>query len=211
MFPAVLRRADPDLRFVSYDVEHGESPERIDACDGYVITGSRQSVYDDLPWIRALEELTVRLVESRTKLVAVCFGHQLVAHALGGRTAPAERGWTTGVQRCRIDTPFPWAGSTASEVRLIHSHKDQVLELPTGAERIGGNEACPNAFYRIDRHVMSCQGHPEFSNAYARALYQARRETLGEAEYARADASLVEATDRLEVARWISSFLRDRA
>lgn len=208
MFPETLRQADPRLEFAAWDVERQEYPDDVDACDGYLITGSRHSVYDPLPWIRPLEDFVRRLHERRKKLLAVCFGHQLVARALGGRAEPAERGWTVGVQRAEIREPYPWAPHDRRATRLIHSHKDQVTELPDGAELVGGNDACPIGLYRIGDHVMSVQAHPEFSPEYARALYETRRQTFGEELYTRAVRSLDDGTDRIEFAAWISSFYR---
>lgn len=208
MFPETLRHADPDLEFAAWDVERQEYPDEVDTCDGYLITGSRHSVYDPLPWIPPLEDFVRRLHERRKKLLAVCFGHQLVARALGGRTEPADRGWTIGVQRAEIQVPYPWAPHDRCTTRLIHSHKDQVTRLPEGAELVGGNDACPIGLYRIGDHIMSVQAHPEFSPEYARALYEARREAFGEELYARAVRSLDGGTDRIEFAAWISAFYR---
>lgn len=212
MFPDILRQAEDGaedgLEFVSYDVEHGVYPDSPDECDGYLITGSRHSVYDPLPWIPPLEDFVRELDARRTKLIAVCFGHQLVARALGGRTEPATRGWTVGVQEARLSEPYPWASPGANATRLIHSHKDQVTELPRGAELVGGNDACPVGFYRIGSHVMSVQAHPEFSPEYARALYDTRRETFGDELYREALDSLEGGTSRLEFARWMARFYR---
>ena len=207
MFPALLREADPSLSFAFFDVEKGEYPGTVDACDAYLITGSRHSTYDPLPWIPPLEDFVRRLDSERRKLIGVCFGHQLVARALGGRTGPATHGWTTGVQTARIEHPFPWAEEPSGEIRLIHCHKDQVLELPTEAEHVGGNELCPHAFFRIGNHVMTVQAHPEFLPEYARALYETRRETFGEETYQRAVESLEIGTDRPSFARSMASFL----
>lgn len=208
MFPDLLRQADPDLKFAPFDVEREQYPDAIEDCDGYLITGSRHSVYDPLPWIAPLEDFVRRLHEQRTRLVAVCFGHQLVARALGGRTEPAKRGWTTGVRRSQIDQPYPWAASGPREMRLIHSHKDQVTQLPEGAERVGGNDAVPLGLYRIGDHVMSVQAHPEFTPEYARALYGVRREAFGDEVYHEAVGSLDEGTDNAEFGAWMASFYR---
>lgn len=208
MFPETLGAADPGLDFAGYDVESQQYPASIDECDGYLITGSRHSVYDPLPWIPPLESFVRELHAREKKLLAVCFGHQLVARALGGEAGPAERGWTIGVQHTRIDTPFPWTSDRATSTRLIHSHKDQVSALPPEAEHVGGNDACPSGLYRIGTHVMSVQAHPEFSPEYARALYQVRRDTFGEPLYRAAVQSLDEGTDRLAFSGWISSFFR---
>ncbi len=208
MFSRLLVEADQALDFAEWDVENDGVPSNPGECDGWLITGSRRSAYDDLPWIGRLGGFVREVVEARQPLFAVCFGHQLVAHVLGGRTEKSPAGWTVGTQRHAIDRPFPWVHDGPREVRLLHSHQDQVVRLPAGAERVGGSEACPLGFYRIDDHVMSCQGHPEFSTDYARALYTERRGAIGEEAWRRAQDSLIEPNDRLEVARWASAFFR---
>jgi GMP synthase-like glutamine amidotransferase len=208
MFQRVLSAADPSLTYQTYDVEHGSLPDSLDECDGWLITGSRRSVYEQVPWIERLGELTREIVVQRRKLVAVCFGHQMVAHVLGGTTARAPHGWTVGVQAHRIDVPFPWAGNAGDTIRMIHTHQDQVLTLPPGATRVGGNALVPNGLYRLGDHVMSFQGHPEFDPGYARALYDGRRAVLGEETYAKAVASLAGPTDAAKLADATLAFLR---
>jgi len=209
MFQRVLSAADPSLTYETYDVEHGSLPASLDDCDGWLITGSRRSVYEQVPWIERLGELTRQLVAQRRKLVAVCFGHQMVAHVLGGKTARAAHGWTVGVQEHRIDAPFPW-DPDAKTVRMIHTHQDQVMVLPAGGERVGGNALVPNGLYRIGDHVMSFQGHPEFDPDYARALYDGRRAILGEQTYGDAVESLVRPDDAAAISRAVAAFLRGR-
>jgi GMP synthase (glutamine-hydrolysing) len=209
MFREVLVAAEPSAEVVAFDVENGELPSRSDGCDGYVITGSRRSVYERLPWIEELGEW-IRVTErARVPLVGVCFGHQLVAQALGGRTEKADRGWTIGVQTYALDRPLP-GGDDRRSLRLIHSHQDQVTALPAGAERFGGNAACPIALYRIGDHVLCVQGHPEFSPEYARDLYAKRRAVFGEQTYSDAIASLASENDRFGFARTMIDFVRRR-
>jgi GMP synthase (glutamine-hydrolysing) len=207
MFRTVLVAAEPTTEVISFDAEHGELPQRVDACDGYVITGSRRSVYETLPWIADLTEWIRTAESARTPIVGVCFGHQLVAQALGGRTEKADRGWTIGVQTYALERPLPW-GLDRRSLRLIHSHQDQVTALPASAERIGGNAACPIALYRIGEHVLCVQGHPEFSPEYARDLYAKRRTVFGEETYTAAIASLATENDRFDFGRGIVDFIR---
>ena len=206
MFTRVLAAADPGLAFASYQVHRGHYPGAPGDCDGYLITGSRHSVYEALGWIASLERFVLELIDARRPLFAGCFGHQLVAHALGGEVAKAERGWTLGVRTTSICSPFPWADPAVEELNLIHSHKDQVVRLPEGAVLVGTNDACPFSMYRIGGHVMSCQGHPEFSRDYARELYDARREVFGEELWREARASLDGRTDEDLLARWALDF-----
>lgn len=206
MFAGLLAEAGPEAEYPSYDVDLGRLPERLDDCDGYVITGSRYSVYDKLGWLDEFKAFVRGLLEERRPLLAVCFGHQLVADLLGGRVEPAARGWTLGVRRTRIEDGFPWTGAGTDSLRLIHSHQDQVLDLPEGAELVGTNDACPVSMYRVGSHVMSCQGHPEFSRDYATELYDARREIFGDELWRQARGSLDEPTDEELLARWALDF-----
>lgn len=210
-YPDMFRRLlsiGEGVTFTTYDVEHGEYPARIDECDGYVMTGSKRSVYDDEPWIRRLQEFVVTLHETRTRLVGVCFGHQMVAQALGGLAEPADAGWLVGIQHNDVireegfmSPPLPQG------FNLVSSHKDQVTKLPPGAELLATSEACPNAMFRIGDHILTVQGHPEFLKAYSRELMTLRAEILGEEKVAEGMASLEGETDDAIFARWMLNFL----
>ena len=147
MFRSLLSQAAADaslpVDFAVFDVEHGEYPAEIDACDAYVITGSRESVYADLPWIATLSNYVRSLHAARKKTVGVCFGHQLVAQALGGQTRPADVGWGVGVHRMRILAEERWMQPPLPAVSLLSSHKDQVVKMPPGARLLGSNDFCP--------------------------------------------------------------------
>jgi GMP synthase-like glutamine amidotransferase len=96
MFIALLGELDPTLEFSVYDVEQGEYPADIDEVDAYLITGSKSSVYEDKPWIARLIDFVRELHRRGKKLVGICFGHQLVAQALGGKTEKSAKGWGVG-------------------------------------------------------------------------------------------------------------------
>jgi len=209
MFSALLRTADPTLEFRVWDMVAHERPENLDICDGWLITGSRHSVYEDLPWIRALEELVREIHTSRRKLLAICFGHQLVGQVLGGQTGPAPHGWTVGLQTMHRAEKLPEKRVFPQSLRLIHSHQDQVLELPEKAELLAGNEACPFGLFQIGRHILAMQGHPEFRPPYADALYAKRRALLGETTYAAATESLQRSDDASTIARLMVDFVKN--
>lgn len=208
MFSELLRGAEPSLEVSVWDMVARERPEKLDDCDGWLITGSRHSVYEDLPWIRDLESLVREIHESRRKLVAICFGHQLVAQVLGGRTGAAARGWTIGVQTMEPINIIGENGLFSAPCRVIHSHQDQVLELPPGARLIAGNEACPRGVFQIGEHILAIQGHPEFRPDYARALYTRRRKILGEENYSHAVDSLQGGDDAAAIANAMIDFLK---
>lgn len=207
MFSNLLRGVDSTLEFETWDVARGEIPSDPATCDAWLITGSRRSIYEEEPWIAPLEQYVRRLHDEKRRLVAICFGHQLVARALGGRAGKADQGWTIGVQDLEIDTPFTWLDDAPSTIRLIHSHQDQVLELPSGAVRVATTPACPLAMFQIGNHIMAVQGHPEFTPEYAGELYEKRRKLFGERLYEEARTSLDEGHDSRVLAEWIVRFL----
>lgn len=219
MFRELLLAANLDagerpIEFRDYDVQSGELPADPTECDAYVITGSRDSVYDDKPWIRALEDFVRELHVRRHKLVGICFGHQLVAQALDGATSPAEAGWAVGVHGSRLVRGAPWMDEPESALEepfaLISSHKDQVTQLPTEAELLATNDFCPNAAFTVGDHILCIQGHPEFRKAYSRTLMDFRREILGEDTYVPGVASLEQPIHPDRVGRWMLSFMQWR-
>ena len=207
MFRQLLLAADPGLDFTNYDVQRGEYPGSLAACDAYLITGSRDSVYDNQRWIGDLAVFVGELHRARHKLIAICFGHQLVAHFLGGETRPAEVGWGVGVKMSEVVRRPAWMDPPADNIRLLVSHKDQVSKLPDGAEVFATSAYCPVAGYTIGDHVFAVQGHPEFDPGYARALIEWRRALLGEDCAEAGLESLGSATDERLVARWIVNFI----
>ena len=113
-----------------------------------------------------------------------------------------------GVKSVTMETQLPWMVPAKTRVSFLFTHKDQVMDLPRGAVRIGTNRHCPNNLFVLGDHVLAMQGHPEFNHAYARALIEARREMLGETCYRQAIDSLSLPTDTLVLAEWMVRFLR---
>jgi GMP synthase-like glutamine amidotransferase len=209
MFIALLGQVDPNLEFRVYDVEQGEYPADIDEVDAYLITGSKSSVYDDKPWIATLMEFVRELDRRRKKLVGICFGHQLVAQALGGKTDKSPKGWGVGLHTHRFNTVPEWHDDEDLDFDILVSHQDQVVSNATGARVLAGSEFCENAVCQIGNHILTFQGHPEFVPEYSREIMEFRREMIGEQTYADGVASLAVNPQRERVARWIVNFLRD--
>ncbi len=141
--------------FDHYMVVDGDFPDGPEAADGWLITGSKHGAYEDLPWIPPLEDLIRRIVATGRPLIGVCFGHQIIAQALGGKVEKFPGGWAVGPQEYRFDD-----GTTMT---LNAWHQDQVTELPPGARVLAGNDFCPYASLAIGDRVLTIQPHPEFT------------------------------------------------
>ena len=138
MFERLVRGADSSARFTTWDVEAGIHPSEgeIDSVDGFIITGSKSSVYDDKSWIRDLEGLIQTLHAKRKKMVGICFGHQIIAKALGGLVSKSEKGWGVGINVYDLtDLPFEPADEAgmnkADAKRTADSAQTHILEPQT--------------------------------------------------------------------------------
>lgn len=200
----------PDLDYVAYPVIDGVLPLSVHEADGWLVTGSRFGVYDAEPWIARLEAFLKDVMAAKVPLVGICFGHQLLAQAQGARVEKAAAGWGVGPHRYEVVERPTWMEESPRMVVLNAMHQDQVLSLPEGATVIARSDFCPFAALAYGGHAMSIQAHPEFDNAYERALITMRRgKLIPEERAAPALAVLGEsgtAPDAATAARWIQRF-----
>ena len=208
MFSKVLLRAEPKIEIYCYEIQTGEYPDELDECDAYLITGSKVSAYDDLPWIIELKKFIRTLHQHQKKLVGICFGHQLIAEALGGSVERAKEGWNVGIHAATLKKNTVLFGSAQQEFNLIYNHQDQVLKIPQESILLASCINCPVAMLAIEDHILSFQGHVEFNKAYAQDLLEMRRSILGEDTYLKACNSLKEKTENAKVTEWILKFLK---
>ncbi len=204
LYPKAFGRVGIDLRI--YEATEGELPSSLDECDGWITSGSRRSSYEDAPWIQAVAELQRELAEARRPQVGICFGHQLLARALGGEVQLAPVGWGVGGRTFQISSPAPWMDPAPERFTILMSHRDQVTRLPEGAELVAGAEYCPVGAYRIDDHVFCVQGHPEFVPELSRILMERRRAAIGDDVVRAGLASLEGPLDQELVVDWIARF-----
>ena len=204
-YPAMFERmVGTGFDIDRFDVVAGDLPTDPSDYDAYLITGSPAGVYEPLPWIEPLKDF-LRAAKDR-KLVGVCFGHQVMAEALGGHVEKSEKGWGIGLQRYEIDQVGPWMDEVES-IAVPASHQDQVTSQPPSTEVVASSPFTPFAALAwTDRPAISVQFHPEFEPAYAKALIAARRDNMPEPDAA--IASLDQPNDNARVADWIRRFLR---
>lgn len=189
----------------AYDVVAGDLPERAEAHEGYLITGSPAGVYDPLPWIGSLKDF-LREAKGKAKLVGVCFGHQVMAEAFGGEVRKSARGWGVGLHRYDVTARQPWMNGKEA-IAIPASHQDQVVVQPPATTVVAASPFTPFAALAYqDQPAISFQFHPEFSPAFAKALIESRRERLPDPDAALATLDCVNDSD--VVASWIRGFLR---
>lgn len=168
--------------FRTYAVVKGEFPTSATDCNGWLITGSRHGVYEDHAWIPPLEQLIRDAFAAHVPVVGICFGHQIVAQAMGGKVEKFAGGWAVG------PTEYDFGGQS---VMLNAWHQDQVVKLPEGAEVIATNDFCANAALLYDNSALTIQAHPEFRPDFIEALIDHRGKGIVP------DAVLAEAKGRL--------------
>ncbi|KAJ1305199.1 hypothetical protein OPQ81_000229 [Rhizoctonia solani] len=174
-----------------YDVVKRVYPDeaKLGAYDGIMLTGSAASAYAPLPWIPPLLEFVARVTREhpRIKVIGTCFGHQIIARALGGQCVPNQKGWEVAVYNVRLNEVGEKLFGR-KEVRIHQIHRDHVPEthIPPGFEIIGSTPACanqgmilryPDARDKIDYegiHVFTVQGHPEFHESIVSKLVDVR-------------------------------------
>ncbi|HEX8528270.1 glutamine amidotransferase-related protein [Allosphingosinicella sp.] len=207
-YPAMLTDLlGPAFEATVYDVRSGELPERPDTHEAFLVTGSAAGVYDPLPWIDPLKSF-LRGARGKTKLVGICFGHQIMAEAFGGRVLKSDKGWGIGLQTYEVRSRAPWMDEALS-VAVPVSHQDQIAVQPPRTTILAASDFTPFGMLAYaDQPAISMQFHPEFAPAYAKALIDHRRDRHDSPD--EAIASLDAPNDRETVARWIRRFLRDQ-
>ena len=175
MFKTAFSDVDPTLDYQTYAVHRGELPATTDACDAYLITGSKMGVYEPHDWIPRLENFIRQLYQENRRLVGICFGHQVMSQALGGLVAKSDKGWGVGLSFNQVTVHKPWMQPASDRIDLVVSHQDQVLELPEQTEVLASSQFCPNYLLQYGGCFLSVQGHPEFSKEYSTAIMNMRR------------------------------------
>jgi len=215
-YPAMFRRLfaplAASLDVFTVKIATGAPLPALADFDGILITGSPAAVYEDHAWIAPLKDLVRGAAATKRPAVGVCFGHQLMAEAFGGRVERSKNGWGVGVQDYDVIAAEPFMRPATSRISCAASHQDQVILAPPGARILASSDFCPYAALAYRQGpAISLQMHPEFTPEYAHALLDLRKERFAPAQYDAARASLTRRTDSDLIARWIATFFEENA
>ncbi|MCH8168149.1 MAG: type 1 glutamine amidotransferase [Proteobacteria bacterium] len=213
MFEAWLGPAGPGLAFRAYGAHHGALPAGPADCDAWLITGSKHGVYDDLPWIAPLKAFLRDARAAGRPIVGVCFGHQILAEALGGRAEKSAKGWGAGVHDYQVVRRTNWMNGGPDSFAIHTMHQDQVTAIPEDATVLAASPFCEFAMLAYGDpeapDAISIQPHPEFGADYARELVEMRTGvTIPADRGAAALASFGRPVNRQDFARWCVDYLR---
>ena len=189
----------------TFAVLDGEFPDTIDTYDVFVVTGSKFGTYEDHTWISPLEALIREIYATGKKMIGVCFGHQIIAQALGGSVEKSDKGFGAGAMGYSLHT----LRGEERDITLYAWHQDQVVKAPPNAKVIATSDFCPIAGLQYDQRVLTFQAHPEFTRDYMAELAEARRGiVLTDQQADHALASLDQTIDASLIEGMISDFLR---
>ncbi|SFO83438.1 type 1 glutamine amidotransferase [Tranquillimonas alkanivorans] len=191
------------LTFTTWPVLDNVFPPDIDAAEGWLITGSKHGAYEDHAWIPPLEDFIRQAHAARRPMVGVCFGHQIIAQALGGKVEKFPGGWAVGRR------PYDFDGKM---LHLNAWHQDQVTELPEGARVLASNDFCRYAALAYGDDIFTVQPHPEYDGRVIDALIRLRGPgVVPDDRLAQARETLDTPTDAQKMARRMADFLKARA
>ena len=176
MLIALINTEELVFEFKTFNILDDEFPKDHLECDGWIVTGSPHGVYEDHSWIPTVSQLINNVYEANLPIFGVCFGHQLIAQALGGHVEKSEKGWGLGLHTYQVNNKPDYMSNLSEEVTLNICHQDQVLRPPQGATVYAKSEFCENAGFYIKDKVLTMQAHPEFLVDFTKALLAARRD-----------------------------------
>lgn len=161
-----------------------------------LVTGSSAGVHDGLPWVDRLADYIREADAANLPMVGICFGHQIIAHALGGEVGRNPQGWELGRQIYDVAAHQGAFAPSKRRLAVACSHQDQVLIAPPGSTVVLASDATPVAGLAYDGgRVLTFQPHPEFPDAYAAELIALRRHLIPPDRQKTAIASLSALSD----------------
>jgi GMP synthase-like glutamine amidotransferase len=206
-FRTLLQPLRPSWKFTAIQVKDGEFPTNVDDFDGYVITGSPASANGNAPWIFKLMNFICKIDEQKVPTVGICFGHQVIAQALGGTVSKNAKGWGFGTAPTHFTRFEQWMEPRQNDLSLYAAHNEQVTAAPNGAEVLGGSEFCPIGSFKVGDHIFTTEYHPEMTAEFITALSHEIEPYIGRDIATNARKQIEAPTDGKIFARWMVQFL----
>ncbi|EEB86536.1 type 1 glutamine amidotransferase [Roseobacter sp. GAI101] len=186
--------------FKIWSVVDGDFPASAVDADGWLITGSKHGAYEDHDWIPPLEDLIRAIRETGRPLVGICFGHQIIAQALGGTVEKFSGGWSVGRTEYTVN---------GQPMALNAWHQDQVTAIPSSATVVGSSDFCANAALLYDDQIWTIQPHPEFGSDFIDGLIRTRgKGVVPDHQLEAASALLEKPTNNADIATHIADFFK---
>jgi len=197
---------EKSFNYRTWAVLDNEFPDSLDAADAWLITGSRHGAYEEHDWIAPLETLIRDIYAKGAPMVGICFGHQIIAQAMGGKVEKFAGGWSVGRVEYELDNAI-WGTTGNTSTPLMAFHQDQVVKAPEAAVNVGSTSFCEHAALLYDSRILTIQPHPEFDDAFVGGLLEARGSILPAEIVQSANQSLHEPLQRDSVADTLRTFL----
>ncbi len=174
VYPELFGNLLPDHELVSYYVCDGVFPKSASEHEAWIITGSKYSVYDEIEWITQLKDFVRDIANADKYCIGVCFGHQTLGEAMGGKVLKSPMGWCVGTHQFEITESKVWMIPSLPKANLLMSCQDQIQVLPPNSKVIAKAPKCPVGIIQIGSKMLGIQGHPEFSTEYVKYLMESR-------------------------------------
>lgn len=206
-YPPMFAKAWPSFDFETFAVCDGEFPASLQDCSAYLASGSRFSVYEDHHWILELKSLLKEIAAKELPYLGVCFGHQMLAEALGGEVKKADSGWCVGTHSFEMKDQTAWMVPYQASLNLLMMCQDQVQVLPPDSTVLASASTCPVGMFQVGDRMLGVQAHPEFSKAYDRILMEDRVERMGATVVKEGIERLTLPLDAQLFCQWSTQFL----